>query len=78
MAAGALPWNQKKPMNNPPRNAQHMLLLAKMSAVAIPLKFVLQAEHADRLKYCVITNWWKERDKHGDYLFPKLDFSLYS
>lgn len=57
-----------------PRGVQD---IAKMSAVAIPLWYIVG--RFDRLssKYCVITNWWKPRDCRGRYTHPKLDFSVY-
>ena len=64
-----------------------------MSAVAITLQYILDEKeekdgkpvkkktvpepHVDRLKYCVITNWWKYRMKAGKYRLPTLDPSLY-
>ena len=52
--------------------------VAKMAAVAIPLHYVAGREHEDGLKYCVITNWWRERTSNGNYEIPNLDFDLYS
>lgn len=60
-----------------PRTLEKIKSLAKMAAVAIPLKYMVLPDHPDRNKYCVITNWWKERNSHGQYVFPTLDFSLY-
>ena len=28
-------------------------------------------------KYCVITNWWKERLSNGQYKLPSVDATLY-
>lgn len=52
---------------------------AQMAAIAIPLRYVFLHEplHVDRNKYCVITNWWKERQDDGDFRLPGLDWSLY-
>jgi len=48
-----------------------------LSAVAIPLWYVLGKEHPDALKYCVLTNYWKVRMSDGWHRMPKLDASLY-
>jgi hypothetical protein len=53
-------------------------LSAKLSAVAIPLCYIIGREKADSNKYCVITNWWKERVSNGSYSLPTLDASLYT
>jgi hypothetical protein len=50
---------------------------AKLSAVAIPLCYVIGHEKANSKKYCVITNWWKERMCDGSYRLPTLDPALY-
>ena len=50
---------------------------AKLSAVAIPLWYVVGKEHPDASKYCVITNWWKNRMSTGHYMLPSLDATLY-
>ena len=50
---------------------------ASLSAVAIPLWYVLGKEHPDALKYCVVTNYWKIRMSDGWYRLPMLDSSLY-
>jgi hypothetical protein len=42
-----------------------------------PKKTNVPVPHVDRLKYCVITNWWKYRMKDGKYRLPTLDPSLY-
>ena len=52
--------------------------IAKISAVAIPLWYVLGRDHEDSNKFCVITNWWKNRTKDGSYELPSLDPKLYS
>ena len=62
---------------NCPRNLDGIKRMAKMSAVAIPLWYVLGKEHKDALKYCVITNWWKPRNRDGRYRLPTLDFGCY-
>ena len=51
---------------------------AKMSAVAIPLRYIIKEERDDlKDKYCVITNYWKVRNPNGCYSLPRLDPSLY-
>ncbi len=51
---------------------------AKMSAVAIPLRYILKEEREDlKGKCCVITNYWKVRNPTGCYSLPRLDLSLY-
>jgi hypothetical protein len=49
--------------------------IAKMSAMAIPLRFALGKNHPDANKYCVITNWWRERNRQGIYGYPTLDLT---
>jgi hypothetical protein len=51
--------------------------VAKMSAVAIPLSYIVGGEHKDSKKFCVITNWWKYRMEDGSYHLPTLDRKLY-
>ena len=51
--------------------------VAKMAAVAIPLKYVMGIGRSCSNKYHVITNWWKERNKDNQYQFPSLDPRLY-
>lgn len=50
---------------------------AQLSAVAIPLWYIIGKDHPDSFKYCVITNWWKYRMRDGWYRLPTLDASLY-
>ena len=50
---------------------------ARLSAVAIPLWYVLGKNSANATKYCVITNWWKYRMKNGTYCLPKLEPEMY-
>ena len=57
---------------------KNLQAIAKMSAVAIPLWYVLGPEHVDSNKFCVITNWWKNRTNDGSYELPSLDPKLYS
>lgn len=51
--------------------------VAKLSAVALPLWYLIGKNKPDSDKYCVITNWWKYRMKDGVYRLPSLDPSLY-
>ncbi len=60
-----------------PQSVDAIQSIAQMAAVAIPLRYVLGEDHHDGLKYCVITNWWKERQDGGNYSMPTLDLSLY-
>ena len=50
---------------------------AKMSAIAIPLWYVIGGGHENSNKFCVLTNWWKERSHNGSYVLPTLDPSMY-
>ena len=75
------PWyasiSIEPPASETPQTLEGIQLLASFSAVAMPLKFVLKDDDARSSKYCVITNWWNERNRHGKYVMPTLDFSLY-
>jgi len=51
--------------------------MAKMATLAIPLHYAIGRDHPDSLKFCVLTNWWKERSSKGSYILPGLDSSLY-
>ena len=51
--------------------------VAKMAAVAIPLRYVLNTKDPKSCKYCVLTNWWKYRTRKGGYELPTLNASLY-
>ena len=51
--------------------------VAKLSAVALPLWYIIGKGQQDSNKYCVITNWWKYRMQDGWYRLPNLDASLY-
>ena len=62
---------------SPPESAEDITNMAKMASVAIPLRYMVGNDHQDRLKYCVITNWWKERDHSGQYVLPTLAFDYY-
>ena len=50
---------------------------AKMSAIAIPIWYAIGLDKPDSLKFCVVTNWWKERTADGRYTVPGLDSSFY-
>ena len=50
---------------------------AGMAAVALPLKYVVDKDDPCAAKRYVITNWWKERDRNNDYIFPVLDNMLH-
>ncbi len=50
---------------------------AKMSTVAIPMSYGIGPDMPNSHKYCVITNWWKERQPNGRYIKPGLDPSFY-
>ena len=61
----------------PPRDMMDLTNKAKMSAVAIPLRYFVYEGHPDGHKCCVTTNWWKERDSLGNYDFHDLDYNLH-
>lgn len=61
----------------PPKSISQAKKHAQMSAVAIPFHFIVGDNHADSNKYCVITNWWRERNPKGYYVLPALDPNLY-
>jgi hypothetical protein len=71
------PFTLKTAMTRPPKNLERIQNIAKMSAMAIPLRFALGKNHPDANKYCVITNWWRERNRQGIYGYPTLDFDRY-
>jgi hypothetical protein len=71
------PFTLKTAMTRPPKNLERIQNIAKMSAMAIPLRFALGKNHPDANKYCVITNWWRERNRQGIYGHPTLDFDRY-
>ena len=59
--------------------------LAKMAAVMIPYKNAVGAAKAKALDdqkqcnyYCVVTNYWKERQSDGRYKLPEFDLDLYA
>jgi hypothetical protein len=61
----------------PPTSMENITKLAKLASVAIPLRYTFGDTHKHGLKYCVITNWWRERNKLGRYVLPSLAFDLY-
>ena len=67
-----------EPITTPPQTAHEIKQLAKMASMAIPLRYTFDNGHPDRLKYCVITNWWRERNDKGRYMLPTIDFSYYN
>lgn len=60
-----------------PQSMSHLQKVARMATVAIPLHYGLGKNHEHASKYCVLTNWWKERDETGRYLLPTLAFQYY-
>ena len=62
----------------PPATTDEIYELAKMATVAIPHSYAVgKKDGPSSSKYCVVTNWWKERDREGKYKLPTLDKSLY-
>jgi hypothetical protein len=61
----------------PPASLEHANKLARSATVAIPLKYTFGDTHEHALKYCVITNWWRERNHLDRYALPSLVFGLY-
>jgi hypothetical protein len=60
-----------------PKNMEAIKRLAKMSFIAIPMKYCTGMDDDHSRKVCVLTNWWKERTSQGRYKLPGLDFSFY-
>ena len=60
-----------------PRSLDEIKRISRMSAVAIPLHYVMGVGHEDANKFCVITNWWKPRQRNGRYFIPSLDVAAY-
>jgi hypothetical protein len=67
------------PLKGPPNSMVKIQNVAKFAAIAIPLKYSLDPakNRDDCFKYTVITNWWRERNKEGLFVYPGLDPSLY-
>lgn len=61
----------------PPSSLEHATKLARSATVAIPLKYTFGVSHEHALKYCVITNWWRERNHLDRYALPSLVSDLY-
>ena len=61
----------------PPSTTTEITKLAKLATVAVPLRYPVGDTHPDGLKYCVITNWWRERNEKGQYVLPSLAFEVY-
>ena len=70
-------WKAEDLVSKAPSTEAKIKQVAKMAAVAIPLHYVTGRQHEHSLKYCVITNWWRERMQNGLYELPSLDFDLY-
>ena len=50
---------------------------SKLSAVAVPLRYVVGDANENSSKYCVITNYWRVRIGSGQCVLPTLAPSLY-
>lgn len=69
----------------PPNSIKELTKSASMATVAIPLRLgvdpqLLGVDNPMVLngkKYCVITNWWRERDREGFYSLPSIAFDYY-
>ena len=64
-------------LQEPPSDMKTLQQVSKMSTVAIPMSYGVGPNKPDSNKYCVITNWWKERKQDGRYTMPGLDPTLY-
>jgi hypothetical protein len=62
---------------NPPVSIKAISSQSTTATMAIPLRYAVGPEHVHRNKYCVITNWWRERVGDGTYWFPNLAFDYY-
>lgn len=71
------PLKLKNVTAQPPKKFDKIQQVARMSTLAIPLRYMLGRNHANAAKYCVITNWWRERNENGRYVLPNLDFDRY-
>ena len=63
--------------NAPPSSVAEITKLARSSTIAIPLRYACGSGYAHASKYCVLTNWWRERNHMGQYVLPTLSFDLY-
>ena len=61
----------------PPSNTEEITKLARSSTIAIPLRYAWGDDQPHSLKYCVLTNWWRERNQKGQYLLPTIPSELY-
>ena len=61
----------------PTDNFEELQRIAKLSAMAIPLWYIIGKGKPNSNKYCVITNWWRYRMKNGVYGLATLDPKLY-
>ena len=72
-----------KPVTEIPHHSlKEVQKLAKMSAVMIPYSWAVGSDYAATVEvadnsYCVITNYWKERNYTGRYKLPDLEVDLY-
>jgi hypothetical protein len=64
-------------LRKPPTHFESIQKLAKMSTVAIPMSYGIGKQDPASEKFCVITNWWKERQSNGRYTMPILDPAWY-
>ena len=64
--------------NAPPSSTKEITRLAKVATVAIPLQYSFGSSHTESSKYCVLTNWWRERNSRGQYVLPTVAFELYN
>ena len=71
------PIEIENPADEPPQKLEDIKAVAKMAVVAIPMWYIVGKNKEHSNKYCVLTNWWKERKHNGHYSLPGLDFSLY-
>jgi hypothetical protein len=64
----------------PPTSMGQLVKETHMSTMAIPLRYGVSRKHmtAAHSKYCVITNWWRERNCEGKYVLPTLAFDYYA
>lgn len=61
----------------PITNREDITNIAKSATIAIPLRYTLGDTNENSMKYCVLTNWWKERNQNGKYQLPTLPVILY-
>ena len=56
-----------------PVSVEEVKKISKMAAIAIPMHYSIGPDKPDSMKYCVITNWWKQRNMNGNYVLPNID-----